>query len=520
MLDQVSPLPNAVRSDTAVQSEIEIIKSRALAYQVVDLLRLDQDADFLSPPLGATDKAARAVSALTRPLAAVLTPAPPDRQNPDPVTETGGTLPADLGFDLAVTDRDRAAGILRDRLTVSRSGRSLVIEIGFADFDPTRAAMIARGYGVAYEGFQLVTTNEVAAKAEQWLRERLVVLEQKSIEAAAALQEFRTENDLVQVRGDLLTEQQQSELASELVTASAATAEAEAYLASIESLLQRAESDPEIVAVPFVEGLVEGDSQDLRRTYLKASQNYARIVSRHGADHPQALQLDESIQSMKSALMRELQQATEAARVAYNIALGREQSLRAGLAATTDTSDWNVALRGRLQQLEAISETYAQVYRDYLARLEVAMQQQNFPIASVKVISPAEIPKSPSSPRKKAILLGGLFLGGLLGALLGTLRELAPKPVRTVTELRQEIGLNCAGMLPGRKSQRDEGANRTRARTFARLAQACEAARSSSQGASGRHRAGVARGDRIPRGAGRVGQSADCQRGRRSPDRA
>ncbi|NVO57329.1 GumC family protein [Rhodobacteraceae bacterium B1Z28] len=477
LLDEVSPLPNAVRSDTAVQSEIEIIKSRALAYQVVDLLKLDQDADFLSPPLGVTEKLNRMVSSVTRPIAQLLTPDPPVRENSGPTEsdETGAAGSQIPIFNLEVTDRDRAVRILRDRLSVSRSGQSLVIEIGFSDFDPTRAALVARGYGAAYESFQLLTTNEVAAKAEAWLRERLEVLEQKSIQATSALQEFRTENDLVQVRGDLLTEQQQSELATELVNAAASSAEAEAYLSSLESLLARANGNEDIIAVPFVEGLVAGVSDELRREYLNAGQSYRRIVEQFGETHPQAQLLDERIQELADTLLVELEQATEAARIAYNIARGRERSLRADLEATTGTTDLNVALRGRLQQLEAISETYAQVYRDYLARLEVTMQQQNFPIASVKIISPAEIPKDPSSPRKKAMLFIGLLLGGLLGTLAGTARELIPKPVRTVSELRQEVGLSCAGMLPNAGSLGNSGAIDTYTQTIERLAQACEA---------------------------------------------
>ncbi|WP_298932777.1 GumC family protein [uncultured Ruegeria sp.] len=484
LLNEVSPLPNAVRSDTAVQSEIEIIKSRALAFQVVDLLQLDQDADFLSPPLGLTEKANRLISSVTRPLARLLTPDPPANPENEGDSE-GNTNTEDTpipNFNFEVTDRDRAVRILRDRLSVSRSGRSLVIEIGFSDFDPARAASIARGYGLAYEGFQLVTTNEVAAKAEAWLRERLEVLEQKAIDAASALQAFRTENDLVQVRGDLLTEQQQSELASELVNASAAAAEAEAYLESLVSLSERAANDADFIAVPFVEGLVDGASETVRREYLDASQSYRQIVDQFGEEHPQAQQLNTRIQILADTLKVELEQATQTARVAHNMALGREQSLRSDLAALTGTSDVNVALRGRLQQLEAISETYAQVYRDYLARLEVTMQQQNFPIASIKVISPAELPKDPSSPRKKAMLFTGALLGGLLGALAGAARELTPKPARTVSELRQGAGVTCLGMLPDPKTLGDAAAANAHARTVERLAQVCEA---NSQSGSG-----------------------------------
>ncbi|WP_299772043.1 Wzz/FepE/Etk N-terminal domain-containing protein [uncultured Tateyamaria sp.] len=481
LLNQVSPLPNAVRSNTAVQSEIEIIRSRVLALNVVDLLELDKDEDFLSPPVGITERVLGLVSKATGTLADLLTPEPPAPSSS--VSADGGTAEeGGLDFNLAVTDRDRAVRILRDRLSVSRAGRSLVIQIGFSDFEPRRAAMIARGYGIAYESFQLSTSTAIAAEAEEWLRDRLDVLEQRSIEAAAAVQEFRAANDLVQVRGDLLTEQQQSELASALVSASASAAEAQAQLESMESLLARSKQGEEIVTVPGLNGQLEPSSEALRSEYLDARLRYSRLVTQFGSEHPQAQDINERMQLLRDALKVQLEQATEAARVTYNIARSREKSLRTDLELTTGGSQSALALRGQLQQLEAIAETHAQVYRDYLQRLEVTIQQQGFPIASIKVISPAEIPRDASSPRKKMMLAAGIFLGGLIGVLIGTLREISAKPARTVSELRRNAGLRCAGLLPRRRSLKDTGALNARKRTLERLAQACDSTVIQNQG--------------------------------------
>jgi len=474
LLNEVSPLPNVVRSDTAVQSEIQIIQSRALAYQVVDRLNLDEDADFLSPPVGATQKVIGSIGALTDPLARLISPAPPERPA-DAGADAGSTETSaeQEALGIEATDRDRAAEILRARLGASRAGRSLVIEISYRGYDPMRAALIARGYGAAYERFQLENTTEVASSAETWLRERLKRLEQQSIDAAAAVQEFRSKNNLMQARGNLLTEQQQSELASELVAAAADAAEASAQLESMESLLERAANGEDIVTVPLAEGSLRSNVEELRREYFDARLRYRRLIEQYGEDHPQAQGLKGSIEDLRQAIQLELEQATEAARVAYNVARSREESLRTNLDTATDTTNAGDALRGRLQQLEAISETYSQVYRDYLSRLEVTLQQQGFPIASVKVISQAEVPDGASSPQKKAMLLSGMLLGGFIGLMIGAIWELLPKPVRTGSTLSRDTGLPCVGLLPtGRGAS---GSDRVRRRTVERLAQVCEA---------------------------------------------
>ncbi|MFO6464241.1 GumC family protein [Jannaschia sp. KMU-145] len=469
LINQVSPLPSVVRSDAVVQSEIQIIRSEALALQVVDALDLDENQGFLSPPVGATQRVIDAVMSLTDPLARALSPRPPSAPSSGDRAVSPGAV-----SDLKRTDRDRAAATLRDRLSVSRSGRSLVIEVSYRGYDPVLTTRIARTYGSAYERFNLRTNNDVAVTAEQWLRDRLEVVEAQSIAAAAAVQEFRVENGLLEVRGGLLTEQQQSELASELVSASAETAGARAQLDSMEALLARAEAGGDIVTVPLARGEDQSVVQGIRRDYVEAQMRYARLAEEFGADNPRALDLAATIDNLRDAMRLELEQATEAARVVHAVARSREQSLQADLSAATRIGSDGVALRGRLQQLEAIAATYAEVYRGYLNSLEVTLQQQQFPISIVKIISDASIPTGAISPQKKSVLITGMMLGILLGAFLGAVRELMPKPLRTASAMRAETGLHCAGVLPRSADAGTEDGRATRMRTIQLLAEACE----------------------------------------------
>ncbi len=465
-----------------MQSEIEIIKSQDMAYRVVDRLNLDENEAFLSPPVDATDQVIDWLFSLGDPLVALLTPSAPEPA-PEPTTAPEDVSEDDVPqIDAKPSSRDRAAGLLRDRLSVSRSGRSFVIQIGVQDFEPVRAALIARVYGSSYERFQLEANRQVAGNAAEWLQERLDVLNQQSLEAASAVQEFRAANDLTQVRGSLLTEQQQSELATELVAAAANSAEKKAQLDSMESLLERASEGEDIVTVPGPDGREQELTTELRRDYQNVRLRYGSLLDQFGPDHPQVQELERRMEDLRDALRSELVQATEGARIAFNAARSREESLRQDLEGATSMSDENVAVRGRLQQLESISDTYEEVYRQYLGRYQVAVQQQGFPIASVDVISRAEVPTGASSPRKKALLVAGAFLGGLIGMMIAAVRELGAKPVRTPSTLRKEVGIDCAGLLPSKKRAEGDAERRTRARTLERLALSCEQYPSSSLG--------------------------------------
>lgn len=441
LLDQVSALPNAVRTDSAVQSEIEIIKSRALAYEVVDDLGLHEDENFLYPPVDATSRIIGSVMGLADPFVDLISPSPPA------VVNQPAGLDTVLVTDQQALARDRAANLLRTRLSVNRVGRSFVIEIGYTGFDPERAAAIARAYGRQYTRFQLQSTTEVAENAGAWIQERLDVLQEQSLEAAADVQRFRAENNLVEVRGSLLTEQQQSEMASELISAAAQTAQIEARLENFEAMLDGPLGD--VITVSALETGTPSDEvlRMLRAEYLDTRRRWRAVVEQYDETHPQAVRLETSMQTLETEIGDELARAIEAVRANYNIAQSREASLRRDLEEFTAT-DGEVPVLGRLRQLEAISETYASVYRDYLERFEFTTQQQGFPIASVQVISTADVPRGASSPQKKMMLASGLLLGALIGIALGALRELRPGVLRTGEEVAVQTGLPCAGLAP------------------------------------------------------------------------
>ncbi|MDP2085610.1 MAG: GumC family protein [Gemmobacter sp.] len=461
LLQQVSALPNAVNSDAAIQSEMQIISSRALALAVVDALGLDKDAHFLNPPTPGTAKVLNAVRGLAQPLMDLMS-GPPALAPDAPVDEA----------DPAQTAREMAASLLLERILVQRVERSFVMLVTYSDFDPHRAAKIARTYGQAYMDFQLASTNEVAMNAGSWIAERLDLMERRNIEAASAVQRFRFEHNLQQVRGDLLTEQQQSEVASALVQAATETATLRAQLESYEALLSATPAEMAAVA-----GLQRDDDNasplvQLRAEYANTRRSLSSVVARGGENHPQAAGLRAAMAVLEREIAVELEGTVAAVRARHNIAQSREASLRSELAAMTDTKGGNDTVMGRLAQLEAIAQTYATVYADYLLRFETTAQQQGFPIASVQIISDAEVPRDPASPRKLRMLAAGLVLGALAGLMLAAVREMRARPLSTARDVTAQCGLPCVGLAaPYSVQRRNDRARMVTMRTADRIRQ-------------------------------------------------
>ena len=463
LLDQVSALPNSQRTDSAIQSEIEIIKSRVLAAKVVDELRLDEDMGFLRPPVDMTSVVIGRIMGLADPILDLISPQapPPPAQNGED-TAQGQADDAGTAIDTVTAEerlameqsrmRERAISIVRGNLFAGRAGRSLVIQIGYEGYDAERTAAIVRAYGDAYTRFQLESTTVDARNAGEWIQQRLDVLERQSLDAARAVQDFRAESNLIEVRGDLLSDQQQSEMTSELITATAETAQARARLENFDTLM--AETDGDVIAVSALEtGTSSAEILNtMRSEYFEVTRRLESIEALYGPDHPRVDDLRTRAENITDAIADELDSAIAAIRANVAIAQTREDALRAQVAALSSTATGETADLGRLRQLEAISQTYASVYRDYLERYELTTQQQGFPIASVRILTPAEVPRSASSPRKKLMLASGLILGGLIGLAIGGFRELRQQPLRTAEEVQETLGLSCAGLIPNRAS--------------------------------------------------------------------
>ena len=130
---------------------------------------------------------------------------------------------------------------------------------------------------------------------------------------------------------------------------------------------------------------------------------------------------------------------------AYDIAAQREQSLEANLKASpqilirTPTSS--------PQQLRHAADADRKDYESYLAQYNNIAEQREMQAASARIISPATLPRLPSTNRLKFYALGGM--GGLGGGLLiAFLLEYLKPGIRTSTEIEQSFGMRVVGFVP------------------------------------------------------------------------
>ncbi|HMF67748.1 MAG TPA: polysaccharide biosynthesis tyrosine autokinase [Phyllobacterium sp.] len=427
--DEVSPAPANMQTDTTILSQIAILKSAELAEKVVVKEKLDEDDGFMNPPRSIFSTAIAGVRSIIG-LFSSDKPANPD-----------GLSGADL-------KREYAASLLQSNVDVQRQGRSFVIDLTYTSNDAVLAGRIAKAYADVYLSDQLDANFDATQRATVWLQGRLNELKESSQAAALETERFRAANGLTAAKGALVSEQQLSDINSQLILAQADTARARALYNQYQSILTAGPEGAVNNAAVVSDQAGTSVIGTLRARYLTVTKREQEIVSRFGQDHPQAVSLRTEEQDVARQIFQELQQITESYRNQYEAAQSRETSLREGLNnATGKTSTANEALV-HLRDLEQNAQALTNLYQTYLGRYQEASQQQSFPIAKARVISVASTPTDPSSPKRKLALAASLLLGLFGGAGLGAWREYRERFFRVGEEVRALLGIKFLGYVP------------------------------------------------------------------------
>lgn len=337
----------------------------------------------------------------------------------------------------------RAADGLSRGLNVTRLGRTLVLQLSYTSPDPQMAAQIVNAFAEAYLTDQLDSKYEATRRASGWLQERIADLREQSIASDQAVQKYRAENGLIATGGELITDQQLSQLNSQLIASQGETAEALARLDSIRSIIATGNMDA-VVADALNMPVIT----DMRSRYLEASRREADISARLGPDHEQAVRLRGEMSEYRRLMFEELSRIAESYQSQYQVAKSRQDTILKQVEDATGVSASANDSLVQLRELEREAESYRALYQTFLQRYQEAVQQQSFPITEARIISRASVPTQPSSPKFLTTVAMFLAVGVMIGVAVGAFREFQDRFFRTGAQVKSELGQEFLGFLP------------------------------------------------------------------------
>ncbi|MGH8612557.1 MAG: GNVR domain-containing protein, partial [Gammaproteobacteria bacterium] len=345
--------------------------------------------------------------------------------------------------DQTLKRQQKVLEALNSNLRIIRVGRSFVVRVDYTSPNPARAAEIANAYANAYILEKL--TSDVAAlhRAQSWLQQRTEELRHLSVDTDLAAQKFRANNNLLTTRGTPVAEQQLSEMATGLVNARAATAQARARYEGIKNIIDTHQTESavtESLANPVINGL--------RTKYLNESHRADEFERKLGASHLVVVNLKNSMKELSTALFQELGRVAQSYKNDYEAAAARERSLINSMTQQQGTAVAANDAQVQLRQLEEKARSYNTLYQTFLQRYQETAQQEGFPLTDAHIISAASQPGAPSYPRTALVLAITLALGTVAGISIAILREFTDHVFRTAGQVRDELGVAMLGMLP------------------------------------------------------------------------
>lgn len=445
MQQQQSAGSDAPIESAMIDSQVEIIKSDTIALSVIKDLRLVDEPEFTGDSGGLIGNVVGAVFSL------ISSPAPPSEYQ----------------------QLRKALSRFEKNLAVKRVGLSYVIDISYRSTSADRAAQISNAVAEAYIVDSLEAKYNASRRAAVWLQDRMKELRAQASGAERAVADYKAKNNIVDAGGRLLSEQQLAEINSALTVARAQRAEAQARLERITAILKADDEDRNVILndlATVADTMQNPVIVKLRQTYLDYSAKESDWSNRYGPNHLAVINLRNQMREIRRSIKDELRRTAESFKSDLEIAKSREEasqkSLNDAINQSNDTSQAQIVLRdleSNAQSARALSDNFLQMYM-------VSVQQQSFPITEARVITPAAMSLSPSSPKTLLVLLGSLVVGGLFAAAGGFVRDMMDRVFRTAPQVEAMLGMSCLAVVPRVLAEELPQTGWSRARTMAKLA--------------------------------------------------
>ncbi|MDK4740209.1 polysaccharide biosynthesis tyrosine autokinase (plasmid) [Rhizobium sp. CB3060] len=422
------PQASSQQADMEIASAVEILKSNEMALRVVDAAGLVNNDAILNPP----QSPVALIKSGVKLIASAFKPAKP------PLTAE----------EAREAQRQQIAATLQDALKVERVTRSSVVSVSFGSTDQQLAAKVTAAYADAYLTDQLNANFDATERASVWLQERLNDLRERSQQASLDVEKYKAENGLTSTGGELMSEQQISDLNKQLIIAQADTASASARYYQYKSIIDQGPDNAVKNATISSSQTDNSVLQDLKTRYLNVQKREQDVTQNFGASHPQAVALKAEREDITRQIYQELQQLTASYKNEFDVAQSRAVSLRNSIEGVVGK---NSEANKSLVQLNALNQkatALKTLYESYLSRYEEASQQRSFPIAKARVISAAGVPSAPSSPKKTLVLALSIVLGLMAGGAFAALQEFRDRYFRVEADVRAALGLKFLGYLP------------------------------------------------------------------------
>jgi capsular exopolysaccharide synthesis family protein len=423
------------------QTQVVLLKSRALVAKVVKELNLESNPKFVFVPTIIDQlrrQVVRPLSSTLRHLSNRLADDSGSAQKSERVP--GGQQPApkfELGVHPGLID------VYLKLLDVKPVNGTSLVYVAVTTISPRLSQEIAAAHAANFIRMNLETRFDLTKEAREFLEKKLGELKVKVEKSEESMQGFRQKYGVLSMDGN------QNIIVDRMVELNRRLTEARAKRIELESLTR-------IVKDKNFEYLsqIMGNSLILqlkgRLEGLEADQ--ARLATLYKPDHPRFIELKQQLNEARRRLQLEVGNVVRGIDSDYAATRSRETSLQAEAdrqqQAALNLKELGVQYTLMQGELDANRAVYDSVAR----RLNETSVSSDSPVSNIQIADPAERPLFPSIPNIVLNMGVALALGLLFGVAVVLLLEHFDSAIRTPEDVWRAVAVPTLGVVPHSKA--------------------------------------------------------------------
>lgn len=406
--EDTEPVVSGADADRFLQTQVDVLNSRAMAQRVTGRLGLDKSDDFLT---------AMGASSLT---------------------------------DLTAVEREELVlDTLIANLTIDLRRNSRVVGIYFRSRDPVLAARVANTYSQEFIQANIQRKFSTGDYSRQFLQNQLGLAKDRLEASERALISYARASRLIDASNGA-TQQGEAPTPSSLITANLvqlnrAYADAKSQRLQAEQRWEQARDVP-VATLPEV--LSNQAMQQLLQQRAELNADIGQMRQHLKPDHPTVLRASAQLNELDSQARALGESIRNSIRNQYLTAQRQEAAIegQVNLLKTDTLSEQDLGVRYNILRREV--DTNRQMYEGLLQRYKELSAEAGVTNNNITVVDVAETPRKPASPRPLLNMALALIAGVVLAFLYAFGREKLDDAIRDPRDVEGKLHLPLLGVIP------------------------------------------------------------------------
>ncbi len=330
-----------------------------------------------------------------------------------------------------------------ENLDVRMITGSFAIQIQYSSSDPNQAALVANAMADIYIEKRLETKFNTSKKFTTWLDQRLKELREQVRNSDLAVAEYAAKNNLAQGTRTIISAEQLTALNSQLIDAKAERAEAQARFEQVQHLSagdNNIDSSVEIINSGFIQGLKSEEGELLRRQ--------AELSERYGPRHPSMIEIRSEIADHRNKMTAEMNKIAESINNELSVADARVKALEASLDEVMGVRNTDNEKMIKLNELTREAESSRLIFDNFLQTYKRSDEQDKLQEPEARVLSYAAAPNRAAYPDRMLFLALATAISLFLGIFISFFLEKMDNTFRSAGQLERNIGFPCFALIP------------------------------------------------------------------------